>query len=254
MESTAYDFMKKTLLLFVAFCGFVMSLCAQETKIDVVYLKNGSVIKGEIVEQIPNKQLTVETNDGSVFVCDFGNIEKIKKESFKSNTRNPLKKVLSSEKSYNVLGSRWIVDLGYTAGGYKGPELYASYGMQINPYLFIGGGSGIQYLTDYTTVSIPVFADIRGYAFKGAISPFIALRIGYKFNIEESPVGSGLGGFYCNPFIGCRFIVSSTCAVNLGVGMSIQKYTSKSYSFYSGKYYSFSGNMTGFTFKVGYEF
>jgi hypothetical protein len=47
---------------------------------DVVYLKNGSVIKGMITEQVPNQSLTIETKDGSIFVFKMSEIIKITKE------------------------------------------------------------------------------------------------------------------------------------------------------------------------------
>ncbi len=51
--------------------------------VDVVYLKNGSVIKGLILEQIPNVTIKIQTKDGSVFVYKMDEIEKITKEESK---------------------------------------------------------------------------------------------------------------------------------------------------------------------------
>lgn len=51
--------------------------------VDLVYLKNGSIIKGRIIEQIPNVQLKIETRDGSLFVYKFEEIEKITREDVK---------------------------------------------------------------------------------------------------------------------------------------------------------------------------
>ncbi len=48
---------------------------------EVVYLKNGGITRGVIVEQIPNKTLKIQTRDGNVFVYSFNDIEKITKES-----------------------------------------------------------------------------------------------------------------------------------------------------------------------------
>lgn len=48
---------------------------------DVVYLKNGSIIRGMIIEQIPNETIKIETADRNVFVYNFEEIEKITKES-----------------------------------------------------------------------------------------------------------------------------------------------------------------------------
>ena len=47
---------------------------------DVVYLKNGGIIRGMIIEQVPNVTLKIQTRDGSVFVYKFEEISKITKE------------------------------------------------------------------------------------------------------------------------------------------------------------------------------
>lgn len=48
--------------------------------VDIVYLKNGSIVKGLIIEQVPNTLIKIETRDGSVFVFKFDEIEKITRE------------------------------------------------------------------------------------------------------------------------------------------------------------------------------
>ena len=47
---------------------------------DVIYLKNGSIIRGVIIEQIPGISLKLETRDGNVFVYKMEEIEKMTKE------------------------------------------------------------------------------------------------------------------------------------------------------------------------------
>lgn len=47
---------------------------------DVVYLKNGSIIKGLIIEQVPNESLKIQTADGSIFVYEMDQVAKIAKE------------------------------------------------------------------------------------------------------------------------------------------------------------------------------
>lgn len=58
---------------------------------DVVYLKNGSIIRGIIIEQIPNESLKVKTKDGSIFVYNMTEVDKITKEqmvNMRANTGN----------------------------------------------------------------------------------------------------------------------------------------------------------------------
>ncbi|MGM0407206.1 MAG: hypothetical protein ACQERU_04435 [Bacteroidota bacterium] len=77
--------MKKLSILMLSI--FIISMCAlaQETK-DVVYLKNGSVIKGEITEMILNEHIKIKTADGSIFVYPFSEIEKTGKEEISNFT------------------------------------------------------------------------------------------------------------------------------------------------------------------------
>ncbi|MBN1415719.1 MAG: hypothetical protein JW973_11515 [Bacteroidales bacterium] len=52
---------------------------------DIIYLKNGSVVKGKITEQIPGETLKIQTNDGSVWVFNYAEIDKITQESEEMN-------------------------------------------------------------------------------------------------------------------------------------------------------------------------
>jgi len=68
-------YLMMVLLLMVFFTGY-----SQDKMEDVVYLKNGSIIRGTIIEQVPNQSIKLKTNDRNVFVFKFEEIEKIAKE------------------------------------------------------------------------------------------------------------------------------------------------------------------------------
>ena len=70
--------MKYTITTFLLFVS-AMVFAQTNSYTEVVYLKNGSIIKGIIIEQIPNEKLKIETKDGNVFVYEFKDIEKITK-------------------------------------------------------------------------------------------------------------------------------------------------------------------------------
>ena len=53
---------------------------AEAQVVDVIYLKNGSVVRGIIVEQIPNETLRIRTQGGSEFVFKMSEVLKITKE------------------------------------------------------------------------------------------------------------------------------------------------------------------------------
>ena len=56
-----------------------LDLSAQLSDADVVYLKNGSVIRGTVVELVPGSTVKIRTSDGSVFVYEMDDVERIGK-------------------------------------------------------------------------------------------------------------------------------------------------------------------------------
>lgn len=71
----------KTLLVLFSFLILIScTITAQQNYDDVVYLKNGSIIRGLIIEQIPNVSLKIQTKDKSVFVYNMEDVEKMTKE------------------------------------------------------------------------------------------------------------------------------------------------------------------------------
>ena len=71
--------MRKLLLLLTLLLSISTYVAAQNYT-EVVYLKNGSVIKGVIIEQVPNVSLKIKTSDGSLIICQMNDVEKITKE------------------------------------------------------------------------------------------------------------------------------------------------------------------------------
>ena len=238
---------------------------------DVVYLKNGSIIRGTIIEQVPNKSLKIKTNDGSVFVYEINDVEKITKEEPPMNygygwyyqNNNEYRHQHGYADNYNTRanrnsdfsrkGYRGFVDIGYAVGvGDYGDGVFAvstSHGYQFNPYFFVGAGIGVDYHFDYETMFLPIFADLRGYFIDGRITPYIGVKIGY------SPV-DGTGLFF-NPSVGASFGISRKFALNISIGYNLQRaemYKSY-YNYYYGYSHSYSDETLGaITFKVGFEF
>lgn len=66
------------------FLAFVLSICCSlayaQQWIEVVYLKNGGQIRGVVIEQVPGESLKIQTSDGSIFVFQMSEVEKITKE------------------------------------------------------------------------------------------------------------------------------------------------------------------------------
>ena len=194
---------------------------------DVVFLKNGSVIKGFYKELYPSDSLRMETIDGGVLVCAFSDIERIAKERTKIYVVNTQdadmlppriwrpKGYIGSieyERDFNSSDSRIITSAMFTVHGY-----------QFNPYIFLGIGIGFQqmeYETDgvklsFTKTTVPLFADAKIHLLKTRIAPFVEGRLGYCV--------SGFKGLYFNPTVGVSFGISPRTGGLLAFGYSFQK-------------------------------
>ena len=186
---------------------------------DVVYLKNGSIIRGVIIEQVPNKSIKIETADRNVFVYQMDEIEKLTKEQYQGR---------KSSSTYNGIGLqpgyKGIIEFGYQIGtgtyGMDRLKLNIINGYQINPYFSLGFGTGLRYYFDADAALIPLFADFRANFIDNKISPYLSLGLGYTFDATNSFEGVG---FLLNPTVGFSFKVSDNSALNVGLGYEMQK-------------------------------
>jgi len=97
--------MSKRMLSILLISVVTATLSAQQVLVDVVYLKNGSIIKGTIIEQVPGETIKLKTADGSIFVYNMSEIKKITKEQVNNNSRNYDKNVVSMMRYQNEISS-----------------------------------------------------------------------------------------------------------------------------------------------------
>jgi hypothetical protein len=64
-------------MLSIAFGSVICPAQAQTQARDVVYLKNGSIIKGKITEIIPDTSVKIQTADGSIYAYSMSEVKKI---------------------------------------------------------------------------------------------------------------------------------------------------------------------------------
>jgi hypothetical protein len=75
----------RSIYLMLAFVGLFTSITfsslAQSNLVDVVYLKNGSILRGIVVEQVPGQAIKLQTGDGNLFVFEMEEILKMTREA-----------------------------------------------------------------------------------------------------------------------------------------------------------------------------
>lgn len=238
--------MKKYLMLLLLTLFTTLSF-GQSNYQDVVYLKNGGIIRGTIIEQVINKSIKIETADRNVFVYQMDEIDKLTKEAVHKKSSGSLRH------SGLQSGYKGIVELGYQVGvgdfGMDRLNLNIINGYQINPYFSLGLGTGLRYYFDAEAALVPVFADFRAYFINNKTSPYLSLGVGYSFDATNDFKGVG---FLLNPTVGVSFKVSDKSAINVGIGYEMQK-IDFIYDGYFG-YFSSSENSGAISINIGISF
>lgn len=157
----------------------VMSLMAQKTS-ETVYLKNGSVIRGDVIEQVPNQSLKVQTRDGSVFVYQMDEVERITKEQ--STGRG-----FSSKYNHGHNGLDYTIEAGVNAGkgGYANGKGYIEVGKRFTANYYWGVGFGGEGGSGDPTMPIATTFKALFPVTSNGIAPNIAFRTGFRLNIEH---------------------------------------------------------------------
>lgn len=169
---------------------------------DVVYLKNGNIVHGIIVEQIINQTIKIKTKYGDIFIFRMDEIDKIIKEpvpSFDSN--NVIDTTLTKEKgTINI--SEAECGIGYGRVNYGkglGFVITTVNGYQINKHFSIGLGIGYSYQPNlegtgfkdighgkYKLMTIPVFVDLRYNLTRKKHAFFTYIDLGRSFLLSPS--------------------------------------------------------------------
>ena len=238
-----------TLTLFIVISTFAI---AQNNYQDVVYLKNGSIIRGVVIEQVPNESIKIETSDKSIFVYQMDEIQKITKEE-KPVAKNERINASPSAGEGLKPGYRGIMEMGYQFGtgdyGMDRLKFNIINGGQFSPYFYLGGGVGLRYYFDAEAALVPVFVHARTNILDKKVSPYFAFSLGYTFDATYDFEGVGL---LLSPSTGVTFNVSEK--VNLNVGVT---YEMQSMEFYTDYYYDydlFRKNSGAFSVDFGLSF
>jgi len=196
-----------------------LAAMAQKGMQDVVYLKNGSIIRGMVIEQVPGVSIKVETADKSVFVYPMDEVEKITKEPA----------VRSSVANAGIgKGYEGLVQVGYGIGVGLYGEDRAKFnfinGYRFNPHLMTGIGVGVRAYTGSgeTTLFVPFFLHVRYTPLDRKISPYLAVDFGTSFNASEDFRTEGI---MLNAGLGVSIRTGESTALLLGFGLDLQKHS-----------------------------
>lgn len=203
--------MKHPIILPVLFLLSVLTMQshAQQAMEDVVYLNNGSILRGIIIEQVPNRSLKVQISGGSVFHVELGEVARMTREPMlaqQSVRRDPSsaqraesrrdttarEPYIQKKRGYFFQGQLLLEMLqggvrvvnGYRIGRFghigvglgidlSGPSLTNAYDVAWN------GGSAIT-----SGVYLPIYLQYSGEILNRRVTPFYAVEAGYAAAIS----------------------------------------------------------------------
>ena len=270
----------KQITLLLIFCFISLFIFAQDTH-DVIYLKNGSVIKGQITELIPDKHVKIETSDGNIFVYTFSDVEKIEKEaigglsSTKKETAKPAIVSIAGNINTNTKQGNIVVSgsTGIIAGFYNYKDVYdgETYDKYSMNTISLSPSFGYFIMDDLavglaSTISLNTYKDEDGDKSNQTTYMVIPTAI-YYFNVEgnvkplvQAGVGFGGGSYKYIPKsgndsksssfgpvfnfgTGAAYFVNDNISINFGLSYTIANFTDSDDNKYKTKQGNFGVNI-----------
>ena len=213
--------MKSFLLFAVILFLLPVALPAQTETKDVVYLKDGGILRGEIIEVNEHSHLKIEITGRNIFMISMDDVEKISSEE-KPSQLHFKKSGYMNRSGFEFLRANNESSLRFTMVN----------GYQFNPHFAAGIGFGITPYNDPLTL-VPVFLDLNLRFLEANSSPYLFLKTGYNFSVhhdDDVELLDHKGGLLFNPGVGLHFIRNSSVGWYIQAGYNIDN-----------SYYEFEG-------------
>ncbi len=166
-----------------ALLSIVEITCGQKKNNDVIYLKNGVVIHGQIIRSLLTGQVIFKKRDNNIMVFEPIQFDSIRKTGKVAKKIHP---------GYFNLTEAGILT-GNSANSNKSPfSLINISGWQFKNHFSAGVGAGIEFLKE---TYLPVVADFRYSLNRQGTNPFFGIQGGYSFALDKP------NGIYSNLLI-----------------------------------------------------
>lgn len=177
-------------VLFILLLVLSLAAIAQKGMQDMVYLRNGTIVHGMVIEQMPVDPIKIQTADLSAFVHRRDEVTKITKEEV----------VKSSVPNTGIpKGREGLMQLG-----------------------FGGLGLGIRAYTGTASTDLlaPIFLHLRYSPLDRKASPYLATDLGTAFNISNEDNTEGL---MLNTGLGVSVRTGEHTAFHIGFAFDLQR-------------------------------
>ncbi|MFK8045462.1 MAG: hypothetical protein AB8B72_08200 [Crocinitomicaceae bacterium] len=171
--------------------------CSLKAQMDVIVLKNGSEIRGVVIEKT-EASVKLKTKDGSIWVFHKDEVVEIKEYS-------PI--VAKTGYYANISG-------GILGGSDVSTNVMFVNGYRINEHWAAGVGIGVE--SFYGRSYLPVFFEGKYNLLKKSSTPFLSLGVGYDFPFEFTDTRKG--GLLGQGFLGFQHEMGQHFGIITGIG------------------------------------
>ena len=250
--------MKKILILFLSVM-FIVPVFAQKGKKDIVYLKSGGIIKGQLITH--DTEIVKINSAGNDWVFNVAEVDSVSKYS-------KVRKEPGINQDYFFDTSMGVL-LGNSGNNQSAPfSFMSSVNFRINGNLYAGAGLGAEFLDE---TYMPAFAQIQ-YKFRNTrFTPFLNLQFGYMIPLEDGPnkpyygIYPNYSSYYPGPQSNNQLNTEGGYMINPSFGF--QRYASENFGWffsfgyryhqlnYSGEdNYKLESNFSRLSLKIGFIF
>jgi hypothetical protein len=180
----------------VTFLGSGTLLAQNEDFENVIYLKDGGILRGEIIEMISDSAIRIEITGGNVFVIQMNEVDKITEEEPVTD------KYFKTSGYINQIGADILTSESTTTLRFQMLN-----GYRFNPNFSAGIGIGYIPFNDPLAM-IPIYLELTYNFLRANTTPFVFMRSGYNFTLhpdDEMEIEDHRGGWMINPGIGIHF-------------------------------------------------
>lgn len=214
------------------FSAFARILIAQEVYQDMIYLKNGEIVKGVLIDEVLNISATIINQRGDTLTFQIADIQKLTREKAVTDNASSEEQWLKPGYEFAIEAARAIA-VGDFGIDYFQVDLVN--GIRLNSYVYAGFGLGLTRINDpeynfylKPKIIVPVYLDLRiNYPLSKRFSPYLAFDFGGSLSKErnyiEDKYFTDMIGVFLKTSLGMHIRIIKSITLNMAAGYRSQK-------------------------------
>ncbi len=208
----------KSVAVWISMLMLPLLVGAQQQEQDALYLNDGSVLRGKVLESTPGQGVKIEMVGDNILVIPESEIRKL----IMRETESALPAKTGQPSKIEVHPQVHLFGGSDQSWGFTVKTDYAF------PFrLSVGAGTGVEW---FGSAMLPLFADVSYKVLPGKWSPWLYAQAGYSIPLEENQGTyyyyedqNNLGGILAGAGAGIRKDFSKHAAITFSVGYRFQQ-------------------------------